>query len=94
MPEKEDKAEIRKTLRALLKLERVCLKNLRSAKDEMEKGFRATLKVMRANHKGMVERNALLRQRHDMPVDRLPAHEELVRLQEENARLRKELEGK
>lgn len=46
-----------------------------------------------ASHADMVKRNALLRQRHDLPVDRIPAHAELVRLQEENARLRAQPEG-
>ena len=41
-----------------------------------------------AAHTDMVKRNALLRERPDLPVDRIPAHAELMRLQEENARLR------
>jgi hypothetical protein len=41
-----------------------------------------------AAHADMVKRNALLRERPDLPADRIPAHAELVRLQEENARLR------
>jgi len=39
-------------------------------------------------HADMVKRNALLCEREDLPVDRIPAHAELVRLQEENAILR------
>jgi hypothetical protein len=39
-------------------------------------------------HADMVKRNALLRERPDLPVDRIPVHAELMRLQEENARLR------
>jgi len=41
-----------------------------------------------AAHADMVKRNALLRERPDLPADRIPAHAELMRLQEENARLR------
>lgn len=36
----------------------------------------------RGNHADMVSRNALLLQRQDLPADRIPAHAELVRLQE------------
>jgi hypothetical protein len=36
----------------------------------------------RANHAHLVQRNALLMQRPDLPVDRLPAYRELVRLQQ------------
>jgi hypothetical protein len=46
----------------------------------------------KANHDEMVARNALLRQRPDLPADRIPAHNELVRLQSDNARLREALE--
>jgi len=42
----------------------------------------------KAAHADMVKRNALLREREDLPVDRIPAHAELVRLQEQNATLR------
>jgi hypothetical protein len=44
---------------------------------------------LRANNNDLVNRNALLRQRYDLPVDRIPAHKEMQRLQEENASLRK-----
>lgn len=36
----------------------------------------------KANHADMVKRCAILRERDDLPVDRLPAYRELVRLQE------------
>lgn len=42
----------------------------------------------RAAHGDMVARNAVLRERPDLPVDRIPAHDELVRLQKENAQMR------
>jgi len=42
----------------------------------------------KAAHADLVKRNALLRERHDLPVDRIPAHAELARLQEVNGRLR------
>lgn len=42
-----------------------------------------------SNHAQMKHRNALLSQRPDLPVDRIPSHAELIRLQEENAQLRR-----
>lgn len=45
--------------------------------------MRAEREHLRANHADLVARNALLRERPDLPVDRLPAHDELVRLQEQ-----------
>jgi hypothetical protein len=42
----------------------------------------------KANHKDMVSRCALLSQRPDVPVDRIPAYRELIHLQEENRALR------
>lgn len=42
----------------------------------------------RSHHMAMVARCALLRQRPDLPADRLPAYAELVRLQGENAAMR------
>lgn len=41
-----------------------------------------------ANHKNLAERLRLFTQRHDLPVDRLPAYQHLIQLQEENSRLR------
>jgi len=55
--------------------------------------LRHELAQCKANHQDMVERNAVLRGRHDLPVDRLPAHRRLIALQEENAHLRKILGG-
>lgn len=40
------------------------------------------LDIARKNHKHLVDRCALLRQRYDLPVDRIPAYKELIRLQE------------
>lgn len=40
------------------------------------------------HHQDMVERNAVLRERKDLPVDRIPAHRRLVALQEENRQLK------
>ncbi len=37
--------------------------------------------IANADTSELARRNALLRQRDDLPVDRLPAHNELVRLQ-------------
>lgn len=44
----------------------------------------------RANHANLVARCALLRERPDLPVDRIPAYDELVRLQDELLRLQQE----
>ncbi len=41
-----------------------------------------------AHHKNLVERNAFLRQRPDLPVDRIPAY---LRLQAENFELKQKL---
>lgn len=49
--------------------------------------LRHELAQCKANHQDMVERNAVLRGRHDLPVDRLPAHRRLMQLQEENRKL-------
>lgn len=43
--------------------------------------YKTEIKQLKANHKNMVERNALLRQRPDLPVDRIPAHKQLIELQ-------------
>jgi len=48
----------------------------------------ATPTDWKSAHADMVKRNALLREREDLPVDRIPAHAEPVRLQEENVTLR------
>ena len=50
--------------------------------------LRYELAQCKANHQDMVERNAVLRGRHDLPVDRLPAHRRLIELQEENRQLK------
>jgi hypothetical protein len=57
----------------------------RDAKSEIEKWI--------SNHNEMVRRNALLRERPDLPVDRIPAHNELIRLQDEVKELKYILEG-
>jgi len=51
---------------------------LRERVKEMEK----ELQNCNANHKDLVSRCALLRERPDLPVDRIPAYNELVRLQQ------------
>lgn len=45
---------------------------------------------LKHDHQYMVGRNALLRQRPDLPVDRIPAHSQLAELQAENERLKSE----
>lgn len=42
----------------------------------------------KANNENLAWRCAVLSQRDDLPVDRIPAYRELERLQEENARLK------
>lgn len=46
------------------------------------------LATWQANHADMVERNAILRERPDLPVDRIPAFERLISLQAENRGLK------
>ena len=46
------------------------------------------LATWKANHADMVERNAILRERPDLPVDRLPTFERLISLQAENRGLK------
>ena len=43
------------------------------------------------NHSDMVERCALLSQRHDLPIDRIQAYKYLIRVQEDNIKLKQEL---
>ena len=45
-------------------------------------GLELELQHCKASHAEVVKRCAILRQRHDLPVDRIPAYNELVRLQE------------
>jgi hypothetical protein len=55
----------------------------------LEKHFgelKEQIRVLKANHADLVFRNRLLRARRDLPVDRLPTHAEVVRLQEFKAR--------
>ncbi len=62
--------------------------------------LREELSRYRSGHANLVDRNALLRQRPDLPVDRIPAHEKLIDLQQRladadrrNAELRDALNG-
>lgn len=54
-----------------------------------ERDAMANVRHWKANHDNMVSRCALLSQREDLPVDRIPAHEELVKLQKEVSEWRK-----
>ena len=59
--------------------------------EEVVSKFRGLIREyyhVQANHKNMVDRCALLSQREDLPVDRIPAYEELVRLQEMESTLK------
>ncbi len=47
------------------------------------------LKHWVSNHDNLAARLAVFTQREDLPVDRIPAYRELVRLQEENEALHK-----
>lgn len=44
----------------------------------------------KANHKNVIEQLRLFKQRPDLPVDRLPAYQRLVELQEQVERLKRE----
>lgn len=41
-----------------------------------------------AAHQDLVRRNAMLRERPDLPAERIPAYRELLRLQDENTYLK------
>jgi len=47
--------------------------------------------ALKSAHSNMVTRCALLRQRTDLPVDRIPAYNSLVKAQDENAALKAKL---
>lgn len=55
---------------------------------EKIKELQAERRHWKANHDNQVARAALLLQRDDLPVDRIPAYRELERLQAENRALR------
>lgn len=58
---------------------------LRRERDEAKLAARqaeANARHWKANHADQVARCALLRERPDLPVDRIPAYQELVRLQQ------------
>jgi hypothetical protein len=45
------------------------------------KGIEEDIKRLKSDNQNLIDRNALLRQRPDLPVDRITAHERLVELQ-------------
>ena len=49
---------------------------------ERVKQLEAEVQHWKSNHDHMVERCAILRERHDLPVDRIPAYQRLIALQE------------
>lgn len=53
----------------------------------------AEVQHWKANHEHMVRRNALLSERTDLLVDRIPAHKEMVRLQEFKQYVHDRLDG-
>lgn len=53
--------------------------------------LRAEVAALKGQHKGLVLQNALLRQRPDLPVDRIPAAQEVDALRAEVAKLREAL---
>ena len=55
---------------------------LEKAHSEIHK-LKKELAHWKSNHADMVSRCALLSQREDLPVDRIPAYNEMVRLQEQ-----------
>lgn len=64
------------------------LQEIIADKDREIEGLKHELAQWKQHHQDMVERNAVLRNRHDLPVDRLPAHRRLIDLQEENRQLK------
>jgi len=62
----------------------------RKASDKIER-LEAELAALNSAHGNMVTRCALLRQRTDLPVDRIPAYNSLVKAQEEVTALREKL---
>lgn len=62
----------------------------RKASDKIER-IEAELAALNSAHGNVVTRCALLRQRPDLPVDRIPAYNSLVKAQEEVKELRKKL---
>ena len=50
--------------------------------------YQATIEQLKANNKNLIDRNALLRERHDLPVDRIPAHKKLIELEEKYDKLK------
>lgn len=50
--------------------------------EEENQQLKKELQQWKANHAEMVKRAALLRERSDLPVDRIPAYKELIRLQQ------------
>lgn len=56
------------------------VESLKVAREE-NAALKEELREWKANHEQMVRRCAILRERPDLPVDRIPAYEELVKLQ-------------
>lgn len=63
-----------------------------SAFEAGNRAMEASLIQLRSDNSNLVDRNALLRQRPDLPVDRIPAHEKLVELQATVAQQAAEIE--
>lgn len=63
------------------------LKRISVLQDELD-AARAEAAHWKANHATEVQKNAVLRQRHDLPVDRLPVMREVEKLRTEVAELK------
>jgi|GEM_PF-5883800 len=59
--------------------------------EQVSHGLAGELTALKSAHGNMVSRCALLRQRTDLPVDRIPAYNALVKAQDEIAVLREKL---
>lgn len=57
------------------------MKNAFEYEEELA-ALREELARCRSGHTNLVDRNALLRQRPDLPADRIPAHDKLISLQQ------------
>ena len=66
----------------------ITLERMLSEREDEITRLRAEAVALKGQHKGLVLQNALLRQRPDLPVDRIPAAREVDALRAENARLR------
>lgn len=56
----------------------------------MARALLSEIKKLESNNSNLVFRNKVLRERHDLPLDRIPAHDAIVSLQYERDKLKAE----